>query len=607
MVCGSIQFQVLHLQELEPRRLLSGYQPTDVEQVFLERLNDARANPVAYGAAIGLDLSSVLPAAPLGFNPILIQSARDHSLDMSVRNYLDHVNPEGQNPADRMRLAGLDPITWSESLAGGYLTPEDALRGLILDSGVPGQGHRRQLLAMDPFYQSQNQVGVGIVLNGSGSYRNYYTIDAALAADARPLITGVVFDDRNGNGEFDPGEGLPDVTITVWGVGSTTTFATGGYSIPVDPGTYTVTASGSGLIAPNQQTITVGVSNYRLNFSRTTSFIQESIPVTVVNDAFRHPMNFVLGLDDQVYAQKFDAAGNPSSGYFLTSPGQVKSLTVGNDGHGNPEVFVIGLNDLVYALRFDGNDNPVNSYFATSGDRVKTNTLGSDANGRPEVFAMGLDDQVYAQKFDLDGIPASGFFLTAEGRVKTISTGKDQWGSPELFVIGLNDLVYAQKLDSQGNPASGYFFTSEDRVKSITVGHDGYGNPEIFAIGLNDQVYAQKFDALGNPSTGFFLTAEGFVKNVIVTYDSLSRPQLFATSWDDQVYSQQLAADGYSIDNRYWLTRPGRVKALSAVQDAAGAPELFVIGLDDQVYAQKFDGSGNSISDYFLTDSGRVQ
>ena len=41
------------IEELETRRLLSGFQPTAAEQLMLEQLNDIRANPSAYGAAIG--------------------------------------------------------------------------------------------------------------------------------------------------------------------------------------------------------------------------------------------------------------------------------------------------------------------------------------------------------------------------------------------------------------------------------------------------------------------------------------------------------------------------------------------------------------------------
>src|SRR6184192_1973169 len=84
----------LWLEELEARQLLSGFQPTPAEQLFLERLNDARGNPAAYGAAIGLDLSGVAPAPPLAFDARLVEAARRHSQDMGARDYFAHNTPE---------------------------------------------------------------------------------------------------------------------------------------------------------------------------------------------------------------------------------------------------------------------------------------------------------------------------------------------------------------------------------------------------------------------------------------------------------------------------------------------------------------------------------
>src|SRR5438309_11720023 len=113
----------LCVEELEPRQLLSGSPPTALEQLFLERLNDARANPAAYGASIGLDLSSVAPAQPLAFNPDLIESALVHSQDMSNRAYFSHYTPEGLDPGARMTQAGFFWNGWGESIAGGSAYP----------------------------------------------------------------------------------------------------------------------------------------------------------------------------------------------------------------------------------------------------------------------------------------------------------------------------------------------------------------------------------------------------------------------------------------------------------------------------------------------------
>jgi uncharacterized protein YkwD len=259
----------LRLEPLETRELLSGFTPTPQEQLFLEELNDARANPAQYGASIGVDLSGVAPAAPLAFDTRLIASARLHSQDMNARAYFDHHTPEGIDPGTRITAAGFTWTSWGESLAGGTSFPDasSALRALIADNGVSDLGHRRHLLAIDPAYQNQNLVGIGIVQGGSGPLVNYYTIDTASAPNAGPFLTGTVFNDANGDGKYALGEGLGNVTITVAGVGSTTTFDTGGYGIAVSPGTYTVTASGAALAQPLTQVVTIGTTNYRLNFA----------------------------------------------------------------------------------------------------------------------------------------------------------------------------------------------------------------------------------------------------------------------------------------------------------------------------------------------------
>jgi uncharacterized protein YkwD len=253
---------------LETRQLLSGYDPMAVEQFFLEELNDARANPAAYGSSIGVDLSTVAPSQPLAFSPQLVEAARLHSEDMNARAYFSHYTPENIDPGQRMTAAGFVWTSWGESLAGGtaFPGPTDALAGLITDAGVPDLGHRRDLLAIDSAFKRLNQVGIGIVQAGTGPLVDYYTIDTAVAPSPTPFITGVVMRDDNGNGKYAIGEGLGSVTITVSGVGSTTTFGSGGYSIAVNPGVYTVTASGGGLTSPITEQVAVGADNVRVNF-----------------------------------------------------------------------------------------------------------------------------------------------------------------------------------------------------------------------------------------------------------------------------------------------------------------------------------------------------
>src|SRR5262249_32836293 len=169
---------LLRLEELERRDLLAGFAPTVQEQLFLEQLNDARANPPAYGAAINFNLANVAPVQPLAFNPLLIQAARLDAQDMNDRGFFDHVNPDGVGPSQRVAATGFGAQAVGEAIAGGAIgTTENTLAGFIIDYGVPDGGHRRLLLAIDDATKAQNQVGIAVLQNGTGPLHNYTVVD----------------------------------------------------------------------------------------------------------------------------------------------------------------------------------------------------------------------------------------------------------------------------------------------------------------------------------------------------------------------------------------------------------------------------------------------
>lgn len=282
------------VEQLESRDAPVGFAPTAIEQLFLERLNDARANPAAYGASIGLDLSSARSAQPLAFNTILIAASRLHSEDMATRGFFSHVTPDGRTARDRVRAAGLRRYKGpAESIAYGYsrsmfqfdpafgfriqstsYSPTDALSGLIIDEGIPSLGHRRHLLSLDPAGRSDKLVGIGHAIDSFQA--GYYTLNT-VGLDVRKgqreesFITGCAFRDTNGNGLYDIGEGLGGVQIRFTragkSAGSQVTWDAGGYTHTVkEPGTYRVTASGAALGGSIMRVVRVGRENVRLNF-----------------------------------------------------------------------------------------------------------------------------------------------------------------------------------------------------------------------------------------------------------------------------------------------------------------------------------------------------
>ncbi|MBI4023276.1 CvpA family protein [Candidatus Berkelbacteria bacterium] len=93
--------------------------------------------------------------ATLEWDEELADVGRVHSKDMWVRQFFAHVNPDGQDPFDRMDAAGVGYLSAGENLALAPTTPT-AHQGLM-DS----PGHRANIL--DPSY---GRLGIGAVRNG---------------------------------------------------------------------------------------------------------------------------------------------------------------------------------------------------------------------------------------------------------------------------------------------------------------------------------------------------------------------------------------------------------------------------------------------------------
>ena len=103
---------------------------------------------------------------PLERDPALDAVARAHSADMARRGYLNHVNPEGQDPLDRLHAAGIEGFSLAAENTG--LTDRPDPNREILQGWIASPVHRNNLHA-PPF----NRTGVGVSRAASGAY--YYT------------------------------------------------------------------------------------------------------------------------------------------------------------------------------------------------------------------------------------------------------------------------------------------------------------------------------------------------------------------------------------------------------------------------------------------------
>ncbi len=271
---------------------------------------------------------------------------------------------------------------------------------------------------------------------------------------------------------------------------------------------------------------------------------------------------FVVGFDDQVYAATVSGTGGR---YSATAFGSIASVSAGTDAAGNPLLFAVGTDHQLYEQRFNSAGNPTSASYtkAAFGD-FKQTTLAHDAAGNPLLYAVGQDDQVYGLKMGNDGTPAGGLFKVDYGPVRQLVVGHDTTRVPELFVIGTDGGVYAHKLDASGGPSGGYVGVGGAAL-SITVGTAPNGNPVLFAVGTDHQVYVHKFDPAGNPTGGYAGTASGAAASIAAGPDGGNGPALFAVyAGDNQVYAAPFDPTG-SPAGPFTLTAPGAVKKVVVV------------------------------------------
>jgi hypothetical protein len=240
---------------------------TAEEQLFLEITNRIRLDPqaaardwlagdlnagvAAYNAAQGTnhDFSALVSLPVLAPNEALTEAARLHSDWMLQEDTLSHAGdpalrghpdyPLGPSYAayssagERMAAAGYEFTggwAWAENLAmagsTGRIDPAEAIeshvRGLF-----ESVGHRANTLD-----GALRETGVGQALGGFEDDGTVFDASLVTQKFARSgdglFVTGVILDDADGDGEYDVGEGVGGLQVTVGGA-TVTSGAAGGY------------------------------------------------------------------------------------------------------------------------------------------------------------------------------------------------------------------------------------------------------------------------------------------------------------------------------------------------------------------------------------------
>jgi len=304
--------RTLALERLEERILLSAVFPTNYDQYLLELINRGRMDPAAEAARYGTSLNEGLPAGtistapkqPVAMNPYLTDAARDHSQWMLNTDTFSHTGSGGSNPGQRMGAAGYSfspaPWSWGENLAwigttGSYnatnITAESH-ENLYVDYNFPGRGHRTN--QMNPKWR---EVGCGVVFGvfsyDGTDYNSVMVSEDFAYVSSNNFITGVAYNDNivTHNNFYTPGEGISGVTITAVrqsdsATFSTTTWGSGGYSLPVPNGTYTVTGSGAALgFSYTFHAVVMGSLNVKRDFTTDLGPSNQPPGISTLSDA----------------------------------------------------------------------------------------------------------------------------------------------------------------------------------------------------------------------------------------------------------------------------------------------------------------------------------
>lgn len=130
----------LNLARTQPRTYARALQ----EAARQTRASGAYDDPAAYSEAV--DFLMRQPALPpLGADAALEGAALAHTDFQGPRGGFGHAGPGGESLDQRLRRHGAFAMLMAEDISYGYANPREVVLQLIVDSGVPGRGHRKNI------------------------------------------------------------------------------------------------------------------------------------------------------------------------------------------------------------------------------------------------------------------------------------------------------------------------------------------------------------------------------------------------------------------------------------------------------------------------------
>lgn len=287
--------RTLHVENLESRELLTAGGPAAEQQYMLWLLNQARTNPVQTADRVTSSadanvqatvqyynvnlqnvknaIASSTPQPPLAWNDQLAAAATGQSQDQANTGVQSHTGSDGSNLDTRLNRAGYTNRSSDGENAYAYSTSvDDAMEAFLIDWGVSTNGHRDNILQPGvPADQAYRDVGIGIVSSNKPSFGpEVITQDFGAQQGEKAQLLGVAYNDPTHSHMYAPGQGQGNVTIQAVNeatgqAASVQTWDQGGYQMPLDPGTYKVTASEGNQVIRSQD-VTVGSTNVEVDY-----------------------------------------------------------------------------------------------------------------------------------------------------------------------------------------------------------------------------------------------------------------------------------------------------------------------------------------------------
>ena len=289
-------------ESLEHRRMLT-FDPSPIEQALLESINRFRDDPqaeldVLFSSLNPLEArdassqraieffnvdreillqqwSQLQSAPPLAWNEQLIDAALGHTELLVQTDMQTHQVPGEPALGDRIRNEGYQLTRATENVYSFAANHIHAHAGFVVDWGDgPGgiqspAGHRINILD-----DQVTEVGIAVLTDNNPATSvgpNIVTQDFGTRSDYNSQILGVVWQDGNDNGIYDPGEGFGDRDITLVSrtgeTFTTQTLSAGGYQVEVPEGIYEVRMEGFLLSGPMVVgNVELGNDNVKVDF-----------------------------------------------------------------------------------------------------------------------------------------------------------------------------------------------------------------------------------------------------------------------------------------------------------------------------------------------------